>query len=180
MKEVEIKAHLRDRDSVVSKLKSLGCVFSAPIIQKDVVFGKDVSSFEAFKKDELVLRIRENNNEVIFTLKKRLPGKFESLEYETKIDSKENMAQALLLMGFHEAVRINKTRIKAKFKDFEICLDDVEELGEFIEIERLMPDDYNGNLDEELYGFLESLGVSREDVTLRKLDEMMFEKKFGK
>ncbi|MBP6884103.1 MAG: class IV adenylate cyclase [Candidatus Pacebacteria bacterium] len=177
MKEIEIKAHLRDRKAVVEKLTSLGCTLGNPVVQKDVVFGKDISSFEAFKNDSLVLRIRETNSDIIFTLKKRLPGKFESMEYETKIDSKDNMTASLLLMGYKEAVKINKTRTKANYNDFEICLDQVEELGEFIEIEKLMPDDYTGNLDEELYDFLEALNIGREDVTFKKLDEMMFEKK---
>ena len=39
-------------------------------------------------------------------------------------------------LGFVLHVRVNKIRRKASFNGYEICLDEVEDLGSFIEVEK--------------------------------------------
>jgi predicted adenylyl cyclase CyaB len=41
-------------------------------------------------------------------------------------------------LDFEEAFVITKNRTEFKYKNFEICLDEVESLGNFVEIEYVM------------------------------------------
>ena len=70
MYEVEVKAKLNNRASVVEKLKSLGCTFSDELHQIDSIF---IPAGVAFPPPlgTTVLRVRKQNNDFFFTLKKK-------------------------------------------------------------------------------------------------------------
>jgi predicted adenylyl cyclase CyaB len=73
-------------------------------------------------------------------------------------------------------VEVRKVRRKGKLDNDEICLDEVEGLGGFIELERLADDDANPeNVAEDLYQKLESLGLSRRDEEKRGYDTQIFQ-----
>lgn len=57
-----------------------------------------------------------------------------------------------------------------------ICLDEVEELGSFVELERLTNEDVDPvKVSEELYQKLESLGLSRDDEEKRGYDTQLYQ-----
>src|SRR3989344_5827656 len=158
MQEIEIKSYLRDKQSVVSKLEKLGCVLSAPVKQIDTVYIKIIGNLENFiKKDELV-----------------------KIEHETEVKNVSELEQCLFVMGYKFSNRVIKTRISTHLKDYEICLDDVEELGSFIEVEKMTDNNF---LDEqiildELNSFMFSLGVPSSDGINKGYDIMMVEKMY--
>lgn len=41
-------------------------------------------------------------------------------------------------LGWEEAFTVSKTRDSYRYNDFEICLDNVDKLGDFIEIEKMV------------------------------------------
>jgi adenylate cyclase class IV len=59
MREVEVKAHLQNREAVMQKLLALGCVIDAPVSQEDIVYVKNQGSMEIFLANDCFLRIRE-------------------------------------------------------------------------------------------------------------------------
>lgn len=178
MKEIEIKAKLKDKEKVMAKLKELGCVFEAPITQEDIIFSRNVGTLEEFIADGLTLRIRvKNGKKIFFTLKKREGNYLEATEHEVEISSREEMEKALLVMGYKEVVRVNKTRIITYYKGDEICLDEVENLGSFMEMERLTKEGDAKKIQEELFKFFESLGISRADRVLLSYDILVMQKK---
>ncbi len=68
MKEIEIKARLQNKDSIMGKLKALGCVFSDPVTQEDVVYAEKIGSLETFLSSKVFLRIRMSSKSgIIFT-----------------------------------------------------------------------------------------------------------------
>jgi len=76
------------------------------------------------------------------------------------------MHDAAVLMGFRPTVRIAKTRRTASVGGIELCVDDVEAAGGFIELERLAPDYANAlTIQSELAAFADSLGISAVRVT---------------
>ncbi len=177
MKEIEVKAHLKNKDEVKEKLNALGCEFSQPIKQTDVVYAKVVSSLPEFLKNEHFLRIRERSDgKYIFTVKQsKSHAVLTKSEHETEILDKEELEKALFLMGYKIANQVVKVRQTAQYKDFEICLDEVEELGSFIEVEKMS----DGDVDEvrrELNEFLLSLNVAKEDEVHKGYDIMAMEK----
>jgi predicted adenylyl cyclase CyaB len=74
---------------------------------------------------------------------------------------------------------LTKTRQKAKLTDIEICLDTVDQLGTFIEAEKLTADDadYQAVIDE-LWVVFEALGITRDDEVTDGYDVLM-NKKFA-
>lgn len=177
MKEVEIKARLRDREKVVEKLESLGCTFESPVTQNDVVYAEHVGSLEQFRSNKVFLRLRvKNGTRILFTLKKRMANDLDAIEHEVEVSSQEEMAQALALMGYQEAVRVNKTRVITHYNDCEICLDEVENLGTFIEMEKLTESGDSETIQEEMFKFFESIGITRADRVMSGYDILMLEK----
>lgn len=176
MKEIEVKAHLKNKDQVLTKLKSLGCALSEPIRQVDTVYTKLVGTMEEYRKNEHFIRIREKSDgKFIFTVKK--PVTWEALtkiEHETEIKDAKALEQALFLMGYQVACKVTKVRRTAHYGEYEICIDEVEKLGSFIEIEKMSAEDVT-LVRKELKELLFSLGVSPDDETNKGYDIMAIE-----
>lgn len=101
------------------------------------------------------------------------------LEYETEINSKSEMEQALLLMDYKQAVTINKTRLTTHYKNYEIDIDEVDGLGQFIEVEQLFEESNKEKvtkIQEEMFNFLISLGVDKDNRINKGYDILMLEK----
>ena len=181
MYEVEVKAHLRDRKSVIKKLEALGCKFSKELHQIDYVFIPQGVVFPPVAGSGVgVLRVRKSNDKYIFTLKTSQSSRQDSLERELEIMDGEKMIDILKILKYQEAPTVDKKRIKTNYKDIEIVLDTVKDLGEFIEAEKIVkienPEDRK-KTQEELFAFLETLGISKADRVIDgKYDIMLFEK----
>jgi adenylate cyclase class 2 len=177
MKEIEIKAKLINREKIIEKLKSLGCVFEPAITQNDIVYAENIGSLEKFRSNEFFLRLRvKNNSKVFFTTKKRMANDLDAIEHEVEVSSKPEMEQALLIMGYKEATRVNKTRIITHYDGCEICIDEVENLGTFIEMEKLTEEGNAEEIQEKLFRFFESIGISREERVMSGYDILMMQK----
>jgi adenylate cyclase class 2 len=63
-------------------------------------------------------------------------------------------------MGFYPTVRIVKTRRTVRHGALALCLDDVEHIGAFLELERVIGPGQSGEaVQAELDAFARSLGV---------------------
>jgi len=181
MYEVEVKAHLRDRNKIKKKLETLGAKFSEELHQVDHIFIPEGVSFPP-PLSTPVLRVRKQDNNYFFTLKISQSGRQDSIERELEIIDGGMMIEILKLLKWKEAPTVDKKRIKTKFKDMEIVLDDVKGLGEFIEAEKIVKNENHEDrkkIQNELCDFLETLGISKGDLLVNgKYDIMLFEK-FG-
>jgi adenylate cyclase class 2 len=178
MREIEIKLRVKDHDALKRKLGEIGCALSAPIHQHDTVYAKagDTSIWEDMKEGYVIVRIRRDDREAIFTLKQQRTNEHDNIECETRIDDADAMHRALTLLGFAPEVEVKKVRRKGKLGDDEICLDEVEGLGAFVELERMADDDADPKqVAEALYSKLESLGLSRKDEETRGYDTQVFQ-----
>jgi len=85
------------------------------------------------------LRLRCAENESSITYKNWVYGKsgksWHCDEYETKIESLDQMRKIFKVMNFKLLIKVNKKREIWKHKAFEISIDKVKGLGKFIEIE---------------------------------------------
>jgi adenylate cyclase class 2 len=183
MYEVEVKAKLRDREEFVKKLESLGCKFSSELHQIDHIFIPNGIDFPP-PLNTPVLRLRKQNNIFLFTLKISQTGRQDCIERELEISDGEKMTEILKFIKYKEVSMVDKKRIKTKLDDMEIVIDEVKELGEFIEVEKMVSNE-NGSERQEmqrgLVKFLEKLGVAKEDVLVNgKYDIMMIEKRQNK
>ena len=174
-KEIEVKARVADLTELTRKLEALGISLSEPIIQNDETFtDENYGDYDKFQPGKNVLRIRENNGKFIFTLKQPQSNELDCLEREIEITDPKEFREALLLMGYKPAVEIHKVRRKAKYKDYEICLDEVKGLGSFAEVEKITDDENADEVQNELFEFLESFGVKREDRVTNGYDTLIY------
>ncbi len=176
MHEIEIKAQVRDREALLAKLGSLGCALSDPVTQDDTVYAKNVGSVAEFVRNSAFLRIRvQGSSKTIFTVKHH-EGRDANdptgvpVEYELEISSRDTMQQILTVLGFREAVRVKKTRRKCRYQEWEICLDEVEGLGTFIEIEQMAALEEAEAAQKGMVEFLLSLGIEKEDMPAQRYD----------
>lgn len=179
-KEIEVKARVRDPQQVMTKLKELGITFSDPTTQSDVTFvDSDYGAYQDFHPGKNILRIRKQGGQCLFTVKQPQKNELDNIEHETEILNPVEFREALLLMGYREAVKIHKTRRKAKFQDLEICLDEVSGLGTYIEVEKITEIESADQVQAELFSFLEKLGVSASDQETHGYDTLVYLKKVG-
>ncbi len=184
MYEVEVKAKLADREAVIKKLEGLGCKFSSLLHQIDYVFAPKGTPLPRTPLGTTVLRVRKQNDTYIFTLKIPQSNHQDCIEREMEIKDGEMMIEILELMKWDQLPTVDKKRIKTNLGDIEIVLDTVEHLGNFIEAEKIVTTDDledRKKTQEELFEFLETLGVSKEDRVIDgKYDIMLFNKLNGK
>lgn len=171
MREIEIKARVQDKAKTLEALTSLGVTLSTPIKQHDVVYGPA----GARGNDKVSwLRVRtENDTKILFTLKKSVTGQLDSIEHEVVVDDENELTAIIKNIGFELYSDLTKIRQKAKFGDYEICLDELPSMGTFIEIEKLCADDVDiEEISNELWHIFEQLGISQEDQETDGYDVM--------
>ena len=178
MKEIEVKALLKNKEEIIEKIKALGCTLSESIRQVDTVYTKIIGNVEEYLKNDHFVRIREKSDgRFLFTVKKPLSkAVLTKAEHETEIQNAKELEQALFLMGYQVASKVIKSRQTTNYGEFEICIDEVEKLGLFIEIEKMSDQDAI-SVRKELNQFLTSLGISSTDEVHKGYDIMEIESK---
>lgn len=176
-KEIEVKAKVIDLKKLEQSLQDLGCVLSDPIRQEDEVYYSVEPKFPfAYAGAGVqILRIRrQDGNKVILTFKESLSGGLDCIEYETEISDPDEMKKILLMIGYEVIAEVKKIRRKANYGEYEICLDEVDELGSFIEVEQITEEEDSDTIQNELFEFLMKLGVAKEDRVTEGYDTMMY------
>ena len=132
--EIEIRAKIKNIKNVEQRIIGLGAKLVKQKKQVDKYFGE----INLFKKlgYSFLIRVRNEGDKKFLTYKgakSKKDGAWE--EYEFNIDN-EIMADAMLkAMGLEKIIEVNKNRIEYKLDNLTICLDVIENLGCFIEIE---------------------------------------------
>ena len=177
MREIEIKAKVTNKTALIDAITRAGIVLSSPIKQHDVVYGqKDVADNAP---GSIWLRVRiENDTKIFFTLKQQHTGGIDSIEHETEVSSAEEITSIIVALGFTLYSDLTKTRQKAHFNNIEICVDDVEDLGIFIEAEQLTDENADGKaVAEFLWVELEKFGVDRSGEVFQGYDVLLNRKR---
>jgi adenylate cyclase class 2 len=174
MREIEVKAWIRDEAAFMHALELKGIELSKVVFQHDTIFVTLDWEFTKFNADRNILRIRCQDGKNVLTLKRPGAVDLESYEYETEIKDPESMAKILDLIEYKPFLEVKKYRQKSQFGDYEICFDKVEGLGSFVEVEILIDGDEDAvPVQESLFKFLEALGIGRADRETRGYDTMI-------
>lgn len=176
MREIEIKAKIRNTEQVVQALKSAGCVLGAPKKQHDVVYGLPGAIGPTKGANWLRIRI-EDDQTTYFTLKRQVTGELDSIEHEVVVDNASELEHIIKYLGYELFSDLTKLRRKGKLGDIEICLDEVAGLGMFIEAEKLCPEESNyDEVAKELWKLLETLHISKDDEETSGYDILLRQK----
>ena len=177
MREIEIKARIVNKEALMAKLASLDVQLSKPMTQHDRVYSLP-GVVGGASNSAPWLRIRtETKNGLVkhyFTLKKSVTSQLDSIEHETIVEDDKELDKIIEHIGFVPYSDVTKTRQKAMFGNIEICVDRVDLLGDFIELEKLVDEsaDYKAVFDE-LWELFDKLGVLKRDEVMDGYDVMM-------
>ncbi len=170
-REIEVKCKIDDFDSLKEKIESLGCTFAESVYQDDIIFINYNRPFLTFTPEDIFLRIRKTKDKNILTFKQG--EEMNSIEHEVSVDDASKMTDILTSIGFRAVVNVKKTRQKAYLNDYEICLDQVDGLGSFIELEKITEENAE-KVQKEMMEFLQKLGIRESDRVLNGYDTLVY------
>ena len=99
----------------------------------------------------------------------------ESEEIEFEVSSYELANQFLKALGYLPWVEVNKKRRYSKYKEYNICIDEVERLGSFIELEILVDKDNKEDYELALLEVAKKLGINPDKRINSHYDTMISE-----
>ncbi|MFA5878510.1 MAG: class IV adenylate cyclase [Candidatus Staskawiczbacteria bacterium] len=162
--EIEIKIAVESLDKVRARVLTVGKLVKS-INQIDEYYIPSHRDFFAQKPHPTEwLRIRTNPDKVIFeydkSINKNASGEQECAEeYETEISSPEEFRKILAFLDFKKVITVDKQREYWNCGDLEVALDNVKDLGCFIEVEAKGNFKDNGEAKKACFNFLEELGI---------------------
>ena len=167
--EVEMKFPVSELDELAGRLETLGAVFASPTCQVDQYYGHPARDFA--ETDE-ALRIRQTDQGVWITYKgPNLDSATKTrreielrLGDEEPFDSVSGMLQAL---SFVPVATVTKSRREATLcyqsQQIKVALDEVEQLGQFVEFEVISNQDQFDSARTALLSLTGSLGLGNSE-----------------
>ncbi|PIN73741.1 class IV adenylate cyclase [Candidatus Woesearchaeota archaeon CG10_big_fil_rev_8_21_14_0_10_45_16] len=161
-KEIEIKVRVKSLKAVKETIAKV-CSFIKEIRQKDTYYVPTHKDFFTEKRVTEFFRVREQEgkDQVAYHKVIDLDKKTEhSQEYEVGIDDPKKLKTILGFLGFKEAFIIDKHREYWQCGNFEVVLDNVKDLGEFIEVEVINSEKTKNFTKEYCLNFLKEHNIS--------------------
>jgi adenylate cyclase class 2 len=157
--EIEIKSYCDDHESVIQKLLAMGARRGGTRTERDLYLNHPLRDF---RKTGEALRLRQvDGDNAILTYKgPRLSTVAKTRrEEEVAVADFESMRTICTLLGFSPSGTIVKERETFMLDDVEICIDRVEDLGNFVELE--MKGTEFERIESELFKLAGELGLKR-------------------
>lgn len=191
MIEAEIKLKIVSLEALYEKLTVCGFAADGHLKESDIYFN---SPSRDFRKTDEALRIRTSTDqatgESVFTINYKGPkldqATMTRVERETEVADGETAKQILEALGFVPVSLVVKERQYFRRKrNLTVCLDRVEGLGDFMELEILVEsDEEREEAVRQMEDVLREFGYKMRDTVRRSYLSMLEEKKqiigFGK
>lgn len=140
MIEVEARVKVDDFNSVKANLKEIGAKYIRSVKQTDNVFflPKFMDANGKVMEGGIIARIRDDGKTKALEFKEisRAKGGIE-IRHED-VQDEQTVRNFLGKLGFEEGLVLKKSRDSYSFQGFGIDLDDVEEAGRFVEVEKVI------------------------------------------
>lgn len=176
MIEIEVKARVNDPKYLERSIIQLGATPIEIENQADTYYSAPYRDFE--ETDE-ALRIRVQDGKSFLTYKGPKMDRISKTrkEIELEIVDVNAMGNILTSLGFLPVAIVTKKRKNFRIGDFFIALDEVNDLGNFIEIEISVKDSvYFEEKVETVFRLFEKLGIKRDSSIRKSYLEMILEK----
>lgn len=164
--EIEIQVNVENINPLLDFLKLKG-EFKHEIRQVDEYFSPAGDNFLNVRPVNRWLRLRQTEKDNSFNYKNwyfDANGKSNYCdEFETKIEDINSTRKILEALNFNNIAIVDKLRRIWVYKDYEIALDAVTGLGDFVEIEYVGKDNDIDpkKMTDEMVLFLKNLGVGK-------------------
>ncbi|WP_431893327.1 class IV adenylate cyclase [Micromonospora haikouensis] len=158
--EVEVKYQVGGLAALEAALTARGVVLSAPVVQDDQAYARVGWEYGHSKIGVPFARLRTERGRHLLTVKTPVANELSCVEHETEVADREQMHAAIQQLGFYPTVRIRKSRRTAMLGLMSVCVDEVDGVGVFLEIERIVEAGEAGEgIQVELDRFARGLGV---------------------
>ena len=172
--EIEAKLKVGSHKSVEQNLPKLGARFLATLRQTDYYFDDSKSTFT---RQDKCLRIRKqthrNKNKYFLAYKGPKQKSNFKKRQELEIEVKDFIKTKTILevLGYRQAIVVEKTRRLWKINSCHVALDKVKRLGNYVEIEG--PDNKKIEILKNLLGLEKIIHIKQSyaDLLLRKLSK---------
>ncbi len=170
MLEIEIKSRCNDLARLERLVIEKGGVAREKRRETDLYFNHPSRDFAS--TDE-AFRVRSAGGYHAVTYKgPKMPGRSKTrYEAEVEVGDPALMKEVLLRLGFREVSAVVKERALYGLGDISVCLDRVEGVGDFVELEKLGED--RESIEKELFALAEELGLR--EFERRSYLEMLLE-----
>lgn len=168
--EIEIQVKIENSERLLEFLKQ-NAAFKSEKRQVDEYFSPAHRNFLEKRPVSEWLRLREEAGKYSLNYKKwHFDENGKSLdycdEYETKIEDIETIKKILNALNFKSLTIVDKSRKIYIYGNYEIALDSVKNLGDFVEIEYISNEDNPdqtkiAQITEKMVNFLKNLGCGR-------------------
>jgi adenylate cyclase class 2 len=165
MYEVELKVRA-GHEAVRERLSTLGATDAGAVRQVDTYY--DAPNRDFAETDE-ALRIRREEGPDGATARVTYKGPLVETasksrrEVETGVDDADDLDAILDALGFSPAAVVEKERERYVLDDYTVTLDTVADLGEFVEIEREVPESDLEATRDEAVAHLRDLGLDPDE-----------------
>lgn len=172
MFEVEIKTRT-EHGRLLNELEKSGAAYEKTVHQVDTYYN---APHRDFGETDEALRIREQNGRVFMTYKgKKIDAVSKTRkEVEVEIGDRNRMEDILTSLGFKKTLEVRKDRDIYHLNGAEICLDCVDGLGCFVELEVQAKD--SSDIEEkrdELIKLMRGLGITEELIRESYLEMLL-------
>jgi adenylate cyclase class 2 len=172
MLEFELKIRISSLDPVRQQLIEHNARFCGRIHEHDIYYNAPHRDFGV--TDEAI-RVRYSNDHAVVTYKGakiRMSGLKAREELTMVVDSGAIFEQILDRLGFTRTAEVNKWRENYRLFDAAITLDEVEDLGTFVEIE-ILAEDENSDTAARIEEIAKEIGVSGEPILASYLELLL-------
>ena len=180
--EIEIKIPIEDPERIMKSLLTRGFQKYQRVVEEDMYYN---SEYHDVRKHDEALRIRKTRDlltgktraQINFKGKKMDQISMSRREYETGIEDPDCMEKILGAIGFTRVAGVKKTRNYLRREEMTACLDQVENLGDFLELEVIVRKE---NLREkclvQMREILQELGLSMDNTVRTSYLSMLMDK----
>ena len=183
MLEVELKASLEgfSPEEIQKKAQDIGFRMKNELREIDMYFnGND----RDFRVTDEALRLRSCQDltkgtpaQVLITYKGAKQDSVSSTrtEYETRVENQTVMQKLLEALGYRPMYTVDKTRKEFSSGQTTLCLDTVENLGCYLELEMLVEPETQTEVSiQTLLQLLDSLQIPRDHLTRKSYLELIY------
>ena len=177
MIEVETKLKINNMGQMAERLKGLKGMYKGEKTETDLYF--DHRDTQIFRNGS-ALRVRDADGKYRLTYKgpKKDDETTSREEIEIGIESAREMRKILAELGFYVLCGVKKQRKTYLLGNLIVTLDDVEGLGEFIEVEGKASNDVEyKEKKKEIFMLLNDLKLSSEVISKKSYLEMILDEK---
>jgi predicted adenylyl cyclase CyaB len=165
-KEIEIQVQIEDSSNLFAFLKEKAH-FTGEKHQIDKYFIPTHRDFTKVRPVKEWLRLRDSSGKFSINYKSwhfEPDGKSNYCdEYETPIDSIEQLEKIFSVLDITEIVVVDKTRRTYLYQNYEFAIDSIKGLGDYVEIEYkgIVGDQKESDITSDMLSFLKTVGCGK-------------------